>query len=325
MKIVIPDDVTRTYSGSDATDSLRALGPVEIHTEWAGDADELAARIRDADIVVSFRPAFTKFPAAVIRQCPALKLICISGTGVEDVDVAEATARGIAVANVAGSGDQAVAELCIALMFDVARQVSAQDRAIRDGAWRGQEGIELHGKTLGIVGLSAIGSIVARTANALGMTVLSWSRNNDPARAQAVGATASELDTVLAQADFLSLHLRLFPELRGFLDRARLGRMRPGAVLINTARGELVDDAALIEALSNGRLRGAGLDVFSQQPLPMDHPLRGLANVVLTPSSGWNTTDASNRMIARSIDNVLAFAAGRPINIVNASALSQRA
>jgi len=325
MKIVIPDDVTRTYSSADATASLKALGPVEIHTERAGDAEELAARIRDADIVLSFRPAFTKFPAAVLRQCPALKLICISGTGVEDVDVAEATARGIAVANVAGSGDQAVAELCIALMFDVARQVTAQDRAIRDGAWRGQEGIELAGKTLGIVGLSAIGSIVARTGKALGMNVLSWSRNNDPARAAAVGATASELDTVLAQADFLSLHLRLFPELRGFFDRARLARMKPGAVLINTARGELVDGAALVEALSNGRLRGAGLDVFSQQPLPMDHPLRGLANVVLTPSSGWNTADASIRMIARSIDNVLAFAAGRPINIVNASALSQRA
>jgi len=325
MKIVIPDDVTRTYTGSAEVDRLRATGTVEIHTTRAANEDELAQRIGDADIVVSFRPAFTRFPAGVIRRCPSLRLICISGTGVEDVDVTEATARGIAVANVVGSADQAVAELAIALMFDVARHVSAQDRAIRDGAWQAQEGIELGGKTLGIVGLSAIGSVVARIGNALGMRVLSWSRNNDPARARAVGATAASLDEVLAQADFLSLHLRLFPELRGFLDQAKFARMKPGAILINTARGELVDDTALVAALSSGRLRGAGLDVFSQQPLPPEHPLRGLANVVMTPSAGWNTADASYRMIVQSIDNVLGFIAGRPINIVNAAALSRPA
>jgi phosphoglycerate dehydrogenase-like enzyme len=136
---------------------------------------------------------------------------------------------------------------------------------------------------------------------------------------------ASSLDAVLGQADFLSLHLRLFPELRGFLGKSQLAAMKPGAILINTARGELVDEAALIEALRTGHLRGAGLDVFAQQPLPPDHPFRDLPTVIMTPSTGWNTRDASQRMIARSIDNVLGFAAGKPINIVNASALAEAA
>ncbi|MFI4988993.1 MAG: 2-hydroxyacid dehydrogenase, partial [Alphaproteobacteria bacterium] len=177
--------------------------------------------------------------------------------------------------------------------------------------------IELAGKTLGIIGLSAIGRALATLASGIGMSVLSWSRNNDPARARAVGASATTLAEVLATSDFVSLHLRLFPELAGFLGAKELARMKPGAILINTARGELVDEAALLAALSSGRLRGAGLDVFARQPLPPDHALRRLPNVVMTPASGWNTADASRRMISQSIDNVLAFIAGRPINVVN--------
>jgi phosphoglycerate dehydrogenase-like enzyme len=201
--------------------------------------------------------------------------------------------------------------------------VTAQDRAIRSGTWQSRPGVELGGKTLGIVGLSAIARELAPLAAAIGMRVLSWSRDNDPARAAAVGAKAAPLEEVLAQADVLSLHLRLFPELKGFMDARKFAQMKPGAILINTARGELIDDDALIVALTSGKLRGAGLDVFSQQPLPPNHPLLGLPNVVVTPSTAWNTVEASQRNTRRAIDNVIGFIAGRPNDIVNAAALGR--
>jgi D-3-phosphoglycerate dehydrogenase len=284
---------------------------------------DLINRVRDANIILSFRPAFTRFTFEVIRECHRLQFICIAGAGVEDVDVDYATKRGIAVGNVVQKGKRAIVEHCIALMFDVARQVASQDREIRSGIWHAYQGVELGGKTLGIIGLSAIAQELAPLAKAIGMNVISWSRNNDPMRAAAVGAKAVSLDEVLAQSDILSLHLRLFPELKGFLDAKKFAQMKPGAILINTARGELVDENALIAALSSGNLRGAGLDVFTQSPLPPNHPLLGLSNVVMTPSSAWNTVESSQRMVRRSVDNVLGFIAGQPVDIVNAAALGQ--
>ncbi|HVY43337.1 MAG TPA: D-2-hydroxyacid dehydrogenase family protein [Hyphomicrobiaceae bacterium] len=325
MRIVIPDDITGSYRHSPDTARLKAKAEVEIHASPAASEGELVARIREADVVLSFRPAFTRFPASVISACQHLRMICISGTGVEDVDVAEATRRGIAVSNVVGSSNRAVAEHALALMLDVSRRVSEQDRAIRGGTWLAQQGIELGGKTLGIIGLSAIAQSLIPLGAGIGMRVLSWSRNNDPQRARAAGATAVELDELLAQSDVVSIHLRLFPQLTGFIGEKQIARMKPGAIFINTARGELVDEKALEAALQNGHLRGAGLDVFASQPLPPDHPLRRLPNVVMTPASAWNTVDASARMIGQSIDNVLAFIAGAPINVVNAAALENKA
>jgi phosphoglycerate dehydrogenase-like enzyme len=319
--VVVPDDIAGAFARSADTARLRALANVQLHATRPASEDELVARVRDAEVIVTFRPAFTRFPSTVLEACPNLRMVCVSGTGVEDVDVATASERNVAVANVAGSGDQAVAELCIALMFDVARRISLLDRNVRAGAWTPAEGIELRGKTLGIVGLSAIARALAPMARGIGMRVLSWSRDNDPTRAAVVGAMASSLDTVLREADVLSLHLRLFPELSGFLNQARIAQMKPGAILINTARGELVDEDALVVALTEGRLRGAGLDVFAHQPLSADHPLRDHPNVVLTPSQGWNTTDAAERMIRQSVDNVVGFLTGTPINVVNAARL----
>lgn len=322
MKIVIPDDITGAYRGSAETDRLRAVADVKIFGSHVADPAELTARVQDADVILSFRPAFTKFPAAVIGACPKLRMICISGTGVEDVDVAEATKRGIAVANVVGSSNRAVAEHALALMLDVARRVADQDRAVRAGAWSAQQGIELGGKTIGIVGLSAIAQNLVPLCNGIGMRVLSWSRNNDAERARAVGAQAVELDRLLSESDVVSLHVRLSPALVGFFGTETFAKMKRGAIFINTARGELVDEAALAAAIESGHLRGAGLDVFMKQPLPADHPFRKLPNVVMTPASAWNTVDASARMIRQSIDNVLGFIDRRPINVVNPAALA---
>ena len=319
--VVIPDDINGAYAQAQSLARLKAVADVLIHPTRAADEAELTERVRGANAILSFRPAFTRFPAALIEACPALKLICISGTGVEDVDVAVASAKRIAVANVVGSANQSVAELCVAFMFSLARRLSEQDASVRSGVWQGVTGFELGGKTLGIIGLSGIAGELIRMARGLGMKVVSWSRNNDAQRAQAAGAEAVTLDELLARADIVSLHLRLNPETRGFLSAARIAQMKPGALLINTARGGLVDEAAMAHALSTGQLGGAGLDVFAIEPLPADSPLKALDNVVMTPVSGWNTRESSQRMIDISIDNVVGFLSGTPQNIVNGGAL----
>jgi phosphoglycerate dehydrogenase-like enzyme len=316
--VVVPDDINQAYAHSSDLERLKAVAEVRVHETRPRDEADLAERVRPADAILSFRPAFTRFPAGVIRAAPKLKLICISGTGVEDVDVKEATSRGIAVANVVGSANRAVAELCVALMFAVARAVPVQDRSVRSGEWQARTGIELGGKTLGILGLSGISTELIPLARGIGMEVISWSRNNDPVRAKNAGARAVDLDELLSRADVVSLHLRQNAETRDFLDATRLARMKPGAILINTARGGLVNEAALVDALRSGRLAGAGLDVFAVEPVPRDSPLLALQNVVMTPVSAWNTRDSSRRMISGSIDNVVGFFTGQPRNVVNA-------
>jgi phosphoglycerate dehydrogenase-like enzyme len=321
QKIIIPDDINGTFQSSPNLSKLRSLAQVEIFGSRASNDDELIERIRNANVILTFRPAFTKFPKPVLDGAPNLRMVCVSGTGVEDIAVSAATARGIAVANVVGPSNRAVAEQCLALLFAVARSIPAQDRAIRRGEWKAMQGIELGGKVLGIVGVSGISSELAPLARALGMTVISWSRNNDPARAAAIGSQAVALDELLASADVVSLHVRLNDATRNMLAANQFARMKRGAILINTARGGLVDEDALVSALKSGQVSGAGLDVFAQEPLPADHPFLTMENVVMTPVSAWSTVDASARMINQSIENVAQFLSGTPINVVNPAAL----
>ena len=318
--IVVPDDIGGAFRGSPGIDRLRQVATVEIHGTRPSDS-ELIERVRNATVILSFRPAFTRFPKAVLDGAPHLKMICISGTGVEDVAVSEATARGIAVANVPGPSNRAVAEHCLALLFAVARAVPAQDRAIRRGEWKAMQGIELGGRTLGIVGVSGISSELSPLARALGMRVISWSRNNDPARAAAIGAQAVSLDELLASADVISLHVRLNDATRHMIGPEQFARIKRGAIVINTARGGVIDEDALLSALRSGKIAGAGLDVFAREPLPAAHPFIAMDNVVMTPVSAWSTVDASTRMINQSIENVARFIAGTPVNIVNPSVL----
>jgi phosphoglycerate dehydrogenase-like enzyme len=320
-KIVIPDDINRAFISSERLALLRNIAVVECHDTRTSSNAELIERIRDADVILSFRPAFTKFPKLVLDGAGSLRMIAISGTGVEDVDLVEANARGIAVCNVVGPSNRAVAEHCLALMFAVARSIPAQDRGIRRGEWRSAQGIELGGKTLGIVGVSGISSELAPLARALGMNVVSWSRNNDPVRAQAIGARAVSFDELLTTADVVSLHVRLNDTTRGMIGADQFRRMKRGAILVNTARGGVVDESALISALNTGLVSGAALDVFAQEPVPPDHPFLAMDNVVMTPVAAWNTVDASARMINQSIENVVQFLRGTPINVANLNGL----
>jgi D-3-phosphoglycerate dehydrogenase len=315
--IVIPDDINRAFECSDSLQQLKNMAEVRVYTDRAKNDIELINRIKDANIVVSFRPAFTRFPASCLQACKQLQLICISGTGVEDVDVKVASEMGVAVANVVGASNLSVAELCIGFMFALSRRIAEQHAAIIQGQWNALTGFELHGKTLGIIGLSGISKELIKMAAAFGMRVISWSRNNDAQRALEAGCQSVELDELLEQSDLISMHLRLNSETRHFLNKQRIAAMKPGALLINTARGGLIDEQAMIEALQSGHLAGAGLDVFSVEPLPADSMLRKMNNVVMTPVSAWNTRESSQRMIDISISNVIDFLKNEPKNIVN--------
>jgi D-3-phosphoglycerate dehydrogenase len=240
-------------------------------------------------------------PTELVAQCPQLKHIVFLGTGAASyMNVAELKERGVTVHTIKGYGDTAVAEHTMALMFAAARDVARMDRDIRDGRWAPQEGMQLYGKTLGIVGLGGIGREVARMAKGLGMDVIAYNRTP---QADAP-CPLVDIDTLLKRADVVSLNLVLNDQTRGFLDAKRIARMKPGALLINTARGALADEPALIAALQSGHIRHAGLDVFHNEPLAADHPLAKLPNVTLTAHAAFRTLEASMTLLRRAIDIV---------------------
>ena len=240
-------------------------------------------------------------PTDLVVQCPALKHIVFLGTGATSyMNVDELKGRGVTVHTIKGYGDTAVAEHTIALMFAAARDVARMDREVRGGVWTPQEGVQLLGKTLGVIGLGGIGREVARIGRGIGMAIIGYNRT---ARDDAPCPLVS-IDELLARSDVVSLNLVLNDETRGFLNKERITRMKPGAILVNTARGALVDEAALIEALQSGRIRHAGLDVFHNEPLKADHPLAKLANVTLTSHAAFRTQEASMTLLRRAIDIV---------------------
>ena len=247
----------------------------------------------------------SNMPTKLIAQCGALKHIVFLGTGAASyMDIAAIEKLGVKVHTIKGYGDRAVAEHTIALMFACARDIARMDRDIRAGTWVTREGSQLAGKTLGVIGLGGIGAEVATLATGIGMDVIAWNRTP---RGDAT-VPLVDLDELLARADVISLHLSLNDETRGMIDAARLARLKPGAILINTARGGLLDEAALIAALRNGTLRHAGLDVFHDEPLKLNHPLTKMENATLTAHAGFLTPEASETLMRRAIDIVKGIA-----------------
>ncbi|HTS40689.1 MAG TPA: NAD(P)-dependent oxidoreductase [Xanthobacteraceae bacterium] len=240
-------------------------------------------------------------PTDLVSQCSTLKHIVFLGTGAASyMNIAELDKLGITVHTIKGYGDTAVAEHTIALMFASCRQLARMDREIRVGTWDQLEGVQLLGKTLGVIGLGGIGAEVARIAKGIGMKVIAYNRKprNDP------HATLIDLDTLLAQSDVVSLNLVLNDETRGFLDAKRIARMKPGVILVNTARGALIDETALIDALRRGHIRHAGLDVYHAEPLQADHPFASMDNVTLSAHAAFRTLEASMTLLRRAIDIV---------------------
>lgn len=271
--------------------------PVTINTV-PFEKSELPRVIGDCEIAIDDH---SYMPTDLVRQCKSLKHIVFLGTGAASyMNVPEIEALGVKVHTIKGYGDTAVAEQTIALMMAACRDLARMDRSIRAGTWQPLEGMQVFGKTLGIVGLGGIGAEVARIATGMGMKVLAWNRTPKAD----TGVAMTDLDTLLAQSDIVSLNLVLNDETRGFIDRARIGRMKPGVILVNTARGALVDESAMIDALKSGHIRHAGLDVFANEPLKADHPLAGLGNVTLAAHAAFRTLEASMTLLRRAIDIV---------------------
>ncbi len=254
--------------------------------------------------------------APAIAAGAQLKVISKHGVGVSNIDVEAATARGIPVYVTPGANAQSVAELTLGLMFSAARRIHWMDAELRSGRWsRAQDGLELSGRQLGLVGFGQVGQRVARLCLALGMGVHTFDPALRDQTAPVVGVQCwDDLDAMLAHCEVLSLHVPLNHHTRGFIDASRLARLPRGAILINTARGEVIDESALIEALRNGQLYSAGLDTMAVEPLPADSPLLSLPNVVLTPHVGGSTPAALNAMAAGAARNVLGFLQGQPVD-----------
>jgi phosphoglycerate dehydrogenase-like enzyme len=307
LKIVVPDDFPSVISGSDAEARLRTLGDTTIFAERGADQEaELIRRLGDARVALSIR-AYSRFTDRVLAACPDLRMISVWGTGVDNVDLTACGARNIEVMNTPGVNAHAVAEHTLALILAVTRSIPAMDAAVRAGQWPRSLLTQLEGKTLGLVGLGAIGRRVAALAAPFGMRLLATTWGADEGRAAAVGARHVPIEVLLRESDIVTLHLRLNAETAEFIGAERLAMMRPSAFLINTARAGLVNRAALIDALEQRRIAGAGLDVFHQEPVAADDPLLALPNVVLTPHDSGMTAEVINVGLHRAVENVERF------------------
>jgi D-3-phosphoglycerate dehydrogenase / 2-oxoglutarate reductase len=315
--IVLPDGdphMAALLSRPDFAARLDRLGGARLHADLPRDDDELIARIGDATIVIL--GAYLTGP--VLRRLPAVRLVSFTGTGAATfVDLPAAAERGIAVANVAHYGDAAVAEHALALTLALAKNVVGNDHAVRAGEWHVAQGIELVGKTAGIVGYGGIGARFAGLLEAIGMRVVAWTLHRDPARLTSPGQRFVELPELLAEADVVSLHLLLTDETKGMFDEPMLRSLKPGALLVNTARAELIAPGALERVLAEGRI-AAALDVFETEPLAAGSPLRDLRNVVLSPHQGYNTAESLERMLDVVVANIENYLSGTPANIVAA-------
>jgi D-3-phosphoglycerate dehydrogenase len=266
--------------------------PVRINRDADITPDQMPALLDGAEIVIIDH---TPLPTDVARHCTGLKHVVFLGTGARSyMNPEELSHLGIEVHLIKGYGDTAVAECAIALMWAAARGIAQMDREMRAGNWLREDGMQLTGKTLGLIGFGGIAAEVARIALGSGMPVIAWNRSPK----SFAGVDFVDIDTLLAQSHVVSLHLLLNDETRGFVTRERIAAMKPGVILVNTARGAMVDEAAMIEALKSGHIRHAGLDVFNTEPLPKDHPLTRLPNVTLSAHSAFRTPEANENLIA---------------------------
>jgi len=315
-RVAILDDYQRVALRMADWKSLPADTQVTVFEDHLADDKALAARLADFDVVVAMRER-TPFPAALLAELPKLRLLITTGMRNASIDVAAATKRGVVVCGTAGL-PYPTAELTWGLILALFRRIPAEDRATREGRWQTSLGLGLNGKTLSVLGLGSLGSRVAKIGLAFEMTVLAWSQNLTAARAAEVGVTLVGKDELLARADVLTVHLVLGDRTRGLIGARELGLMKPGAHLVNTSRGPIVDEAALVAALREGRLAGAGLDVFDEEPLPATHPLRQLPTTVITPHLGYVTEETYRIFYGHALEDIQAFLRGAPVRVLKA-------
>jgi phosphoglycerate dehydrogenase-like enzyme len=314
--IAVPDDFPSVFEGTPGHERAKKLGDVVVFTERGAEQEqELVRRIGWAQVAINIR-AHARFTEAVFTACPSLKMVSVWGTGTDNLDLHAAGMRGVTICNTPGVNAFAVAEHALTLMLAVGRKITTLDAEMRKNKWPRELLTQMLGKTLGVFGMGTIGARVGALGKAIGMEVLGWSATGDPARIRAAGATPAAKDEILARADVISLHVRLSPETRGFLGRKELARMKPTAILVNTGRGALVDREALLAALTERKIMGAGIDVFHQEPLAADDPILALPNVILSPHNAGQTPEVIRDGLLRAVENVEHFLEGKPRDVV---------
>ncbi len=322
-RIAVLDDYL--HAAADAADWNSLGADVAFFHDTLHDRDALIARLAPFDAIVMMRER-THFPRALLERLPNLKLLAGTGRRQNNVDLEAATELGIPVCITTGGGSHGntTAELTWALVLALSRHVAWEDAQLRQGRWQTRSAEGLGGKTLGIMGLGRIGTVVARYARAFEMDLIAWGPTLDAQRAARHGAERVEWDALFERADILTIHVPLSDRSRGWIGAREFGLMKERAFLINTSRGPIIQQEALLDALRTRRIAGAGLDVYDVEPLPKDHPLLSLDNVLLTPHLGYSTGEMLTQFYVDSLDNLRAWMAGTPINVLNTEVLDRR-
>lgn len=298
-------------------DWSRVTGDVEVtvFNKGLGDTDAVAKALQGFQIVCVMRER-TAFPRALFEQLPDLKLLVTTGGRNAAIDISAAKDHGVVVCGTDGA-KHPTAELAIGLLIDLARNISVENARMKAGeAWQSTVGRDLFQHTIGILGLGNLGGRVAKVAQAFGMRVLAWSQNLTPERCEDIGVEYATREELLKQSDFVTIHMVLSDRSRGLIGAPELSLMKRTAYIINTSRGPIIDEAALITALQDGTIAGAGLDVFNTEPLPQDHPLRKLPNVILTPHLGYVTQDGYKKFYGGTVDAIRAWLDGKPVRVI---------
>ncbi|MBS7812596.1 D-2-hydroxyacid dehydrogenase family protein [Roseococcus pinisoli] len=313
-KLAILDDYQDVTLGLGPWDRLPGLEKT-VFRDTITDQDALVRRLLPFDGILAMRER-TPFTRALLERLPNLKLLLTTGERNRGIDAAACAERGVTFCGTSSFGSPTV-EITWGLILSLARQLPSETASLRAGSWQIGLGSTLEGKTLGVVGLGKLGSKVAKVGQALGMKVIAWSQNLTEEKAAAEGATRVDKATLFAEADVVTLHVVLSERSRGIVGAAELAAMKPTAFLVNTSRGPLVDQPALIAALNEGRIAGAGLDVFDIEPLPSDHPILSARNTVLTPHLGYSTEENYRAYFAGAVEAIEAFNAGTPIRVIS--------
>ena len=312
-RIAVLDDYQRVAQRF-ADWSLLSAHEVTFFHEPLGEPDAVARTLEPFDVVCAMRER-TAFPAELFARLPNLRLLVTTGMRNAAVDMDAAARHGVTVTGTSVPG-LSTAELTWGLILALVRRIPVEDRGMREGGWQTTVGIDLHGRTLGIVGLGRLGSAVARVGVAFGMRLVAWSQNLTAERAAEWGAALVTKDELFEAADVVTIHLVLSGRTRGLVGARELGLMKPTAFLVNTSRGPIVDEGALLAALESGSIAGAALDVYDREPLPADHPLRRAPNTVLTPHLGYVTEETYRAFYEQTVEDVEGFLAGTPVRVI---------
>lgn len=316
IRVAILDDYQRIALAATDWSRVQERASVDVYHDNLKDPKALVERLRPYDVLVIMRER-TPFPRTLVERLPNLKLLVTTSGRNRSIDLAACADRGVVACHTEG-GHTPTAELTWGLILALAKRIPEEDRATREGHWGVKVGLGMAGRTLGVVGLGKLGSAVARVGKLFDMRVIAWSQNLTDARAREVGVERVDKDTLLRQSDFVTLHVVLSDRTRGLIGAADMAKMKPTAYLINTSRGPVVDEGALVDAVNKGVIAGAGLDVYGIEPLPKDHPLRSLPNSIILPHLGGFVRENYELWYRGAAEDIVAWLDGKPIRILEA-------